>query len=347
VPFFFVALLVLGYILLIGPVDYFLVKSVLKRMELTWITFPAIVIIVSLAAYWFAYWIKGDKLRVNQVELVDFDASSGQVRGVFWSHVFSPRSDAYHFALAPAAPGGPRIDDPDVQLSWMGRETDLLGGAYMASPGSSYFGRPYEITPDLREIDGARISMWSTKSILGRWSGRSDPPLSTQLREVADQMLDGHITNDLSVQLGRARLLYDRWVYDLRNIDPGQTIDLASFAGPQSITTWFGAQTNVDYYSTQARDVSNLIQQMSFARALADAGGTDIGPNRYQSTCDLSPMLTTGRAVLIAQVDATQSTRLVRKNAAGESAPLGMPDDHRWTIYRILIPVAAESTPAN
>src|SRR5262249_6523320 len=44
VPFQWVAFFIFIYILLIGPVDYLLVKKLLKRMELTWLTFPAIVI---------------------------------------------------------------------------------------------------------------------------------------------------------------------------------------------------------------------------------------------------------------------------------------------------------------
>ena len=49
IPFAAVAAMILGYIVLIGPGDYFLVKKLLKRMELTWITFPLWVILVSAA----------------------------------------------------------------------------------------------------------------------------------------------------------------------------------------------------------------------------------------------------------------------------------------------------------
>ena len=47
VPFGWVAFFIFLYILLIGPGDYFLLKKVFKRMELTWITFPAIVLAVA------------------------------------------------------------------------------------------------------------------------------------------------------------------------------------------------------------------------------------------------------------------------------------------------------------
>ncbi|MEO0530681.1 MAG: hypothetical protein AAF266_08915, partial [Planctomycetota bacterium] len=70
-PFLLIVGLVVLYLLLIGPGDYFLVKRVLGRVEATWVTFPLLVLGTSAAAYVGAYWLKGDKLRVNQVEMID------------------------------------------------------------------------------------------------------------------------------------------------------------------------------------------------------------------------------------------------------------------------------------
>ena len=73
IPFGWVAGFIFLYILLIGPGDYFFLKKVLKRMELTWITFPTIVVTVSLLAYYAAYVVKGTDLRVNKIDVVDID----------------------------------------------------------------------------------------------------------------------------------------------------------------------------------------------------------------------------------------------------------------------------------
>ena len=73
VSFGWVALLIVLYILLIGPVEYFFLKRVLGRLELTWITFPIIVLTVSLAAYFTAYALKGRDLKVNKIDVVDVD----------------------------------------------------------------------------------------------------------------------------------------------------------------------------------------------------------------------------------------------------------------------------------
>ncbi len=46
-------------------------------MELTWITFPTIVVTVSLVAYYAAYMLKGNDLLVNKVDVVDIDQAAG------------------------------------------------------------------------------------------------------------------------------------------------------------------------------------------------------------------------------------------------------------------------------
>ncbi|MBI3836813.1 MAG: hypothetical protein HY288_02615, partial [Planctomycetia bacterium] len=126
VPFWLVALLVVTYIACIGPLDYFIVKRVLRRMEATWLTFSITVLVFSAVAYGLAYGLKGRELRVNQVDLVDFDAESNLVRGTSWSNVFSPRMDGYDLSLRKAV--GPEGDAPAVIFSWQGLPGNGFGG---------------------------------------------------------------------------------------------------------------------------------------------------------------------------------------------------------------------------
>ena len=70
ISFGWVAIFIVLYILLIGPVEYFFLKKVLGRLELTWVTFPIIVLTVSAAAYFTAYAVKGRDLKVNKVDVV-------------------------------------------------------------------------------------------------------------------------------------------------------------------------------------------------------------------------------------------------------------------------------------
>ena len=105
ISFGWVALFILFYIVLVGPLDYFILKKVFKRLELTWITFPVLVLIVSVAAYATAYYVKGDDLRINKIDLVEIDLHGpGQVYGQSWFTLFSPRIQNYTIGLEPVAP---------------------------------------------------------------------------------------------------------------------------------------------------------------------------------------------------------------------------------------------------
>ncbi len=81
VSFGWVALLIVLYILLIGPIEYYFLKRVLGRLELTWVTFPIIVLTVSALAYFSAYAVKGRDLKVNKIDVVDVDPASGASTG--------------------------------------------------------------------------------------------------------------------------------------------------------------------------------------------------------------------------------------------------------------------------
>ena len=107
VPFGWVAFFIFLYILLIGPGDYLFLKKVVKRMELTWVTFPLIVVTVSLLAYYAAYVVKGNELRVNKIDIVDVDQPAGIMRGSSWLNVFSPQNRDYSVAVVPL-----RLDRP-------------------------------------------------------------------------------------------------------------------------------------------------------------------------------------------------------------------------------------------
>ena len=100
-PFWMVVAMLLAYVVLIGPLDYYLVRRVARRMVLTWVTFPLMIVAVSATACFLAWDLKGDKVRLHQVDVVDVDATAGLVRGTSWAELFSPRADTYNLAARP------------------------------------------------------------------------------------------------------------------------------------------------------------------------------------------------------------------------------------------------------
>ncbi len=103
IPFTWVLVFILFYIALVGPLDYFILKKLFKRLELTWVTFPLTVIVVSVAAYFVAYTLKGDDLRINKVDVVEIDLNQpSQVYGQTFFTLFSPRVQSYTIGMEPA-----------------------------------------------------------------------------------------------------------------------------------------------------------------------------------------------------------------------------------------------------
>ena len=80
VRFAWVAGLLVLYILVLGPVDFFGLHR-LGRPQWTWGTFPLIVIAFCLLAIWLSQRWKGSRVAVNQLDVVDVELEQGHGPG--------------------------------------------------------------------------------------------------------------------------------------------------------------------------------------------------------------------------------------------------------------------------
>jgi hypothetical protein len=236
ISFGWVALFILFYIVLIGPLDYLLLKKVFKRLELTWITFPVLVLIVSVAAYATAYYVKGDDLRINKVDLVEIDLHGpGQVYGTSWFTLFSPRIQNYTVGLEPVAPdwggrwsaGDAEVPVPPVMLATFDGPEPSLGGT-----SQSLFRRPYEYAADAGGILRIPVPVWATRTFTSSWRAplkdQGDPghppPIQAELRLSRDgKAISGVITNNLPAELQGTMLFFQGQWYTLGDLVPGES----------------------------------------------------------------------------------------------------------------------------
>jgi hypothetical protein len=269
ISFGWVALFILIYIVVVGPLDYLFLKKVVKRLELTWITFPTVVLVVSAVAYFTAYAIKGNDLRINKVDLVDIDLVEGQGKarsyGQTWFTLFSPRIQLYTIGIEPGTPiwaAAPAEGKPSasVLVSWMGRPDSNFGG-YDRPRSQSLFRRSYEYAPDGSGLLGVPIQVWSSKSFTARWEAPLDPnhmPFRVDLRHPADaenpkgnpKDLTGSITNLLPFALLEATLIYGDGdamphTFPLGRLEANETkqIDIHRNQGGNDLSLWAPAST--------------------------------------------------------------------------------------------------------
>lgn len=178
ISFGWVAIFIVLYTLLIGPVEYYVLKKVFKRLELTWITFPIIVLTVSAVAYFSAYALKGSDMKVNKVDLLDIDPATNRVYGRTWFTIFSPRIDTYKIGVEPndkwvsATNGQP---DGGATLDWTGAGSGRKGSFFRRSyhyqqspPGDAAIGTYAD------GLVNVPIQVWSTKAFMAQWSGPID-----------------------------------------------------------------------------------------------------------------------------------------------------------------------------
>ncbi|HQR07331.1 MAG TPA: hypothetical protein PLN21_10945 [Gemmatales bacterium] len=352
ISFAVVALFIALYIILIGPVDYFVLKKVFKRLEYTWITFPTVVLLVSLAAYYGAYYLKGDKLRINKVDLVEIDIARERVMGMSWFAIFSPRLQNYNIDLEPQG-----VSSATPTLSWLGRYS-LYGGSRMTGQSQGgLFERDYDYTPNATGLRQIPIQVWSQKSLEGRWLGtmdRSRPPIESSL--VKERLyITGKIRSKLPGKLYGAKLLFADKVWNLGDMEPDKEYDLSKLdqnsAGVMS-ANYFERKLSRSGDNAQQPDFAADMNGLLFASRSSD-GNTK--PNEFLRFLNQSWRLKDyGEAVLVGTLadeygDAVKvnqggslGTKLKLSNGAGADLVTGTM--RQSTFLRVFIPVKESST---
>ena len=337
-PFLAVVGLVIVYLGLIGPGDYWLVTRVLKRPEATWITFPLIVVATSAAAYLGSYWLKGDQLRINQIEVVDVDCASGDARGMVLTHLFSPRAERYDLSLVANDPAGEPIKPEELSLAWLGRPGSGLGGTQRSHtliggglrPDYTIDATPLLATSPSDALQRVPVQVWSTKTFLGRWRAQVGGLPLADLSPDGDGLIEGNLTNDTGTKLADCRLLYGDWAWRLGDLLNGQTATIDSAAtgsaAPLKISSLLreNEQRNGEY------SIETIAERLSIGASRS--GGATQPASDYFPSNDLTHLLDLGHALLLARVEGDPRSQLER---GGES--LFDEQNNYWTFVRYVI----------
>jgi hypothetical protein len=244
IPFGYVALFIVLYILVVGPLDFILLKFVFKRLEWTWITFPAVVLGVSVIAYFAAYALKGRDLKMNKIDVVDFDLRTSlddkrrptnvHAYGNTFFTILSPRIQNYTIGVEPNPEfWGDKAEKPRTAdlVAWMGRPSG--GMNEMRRSGSAgFFRKPYEFTEDASGLRGVPIPVWTTKAFCSSWEqSLAAPPFTvdlvyhTKLVDGRQVKITGKLDNHLGVDLFDCWLIYQEECFPLpgglKRIDRG------------------------------------------------------------------------------------------------------------------------------
>jgi hypothetical protein len=354
IPFGWVAFFIFIYVLLIGPGDYFFLKRVLKRMELTWITFPLIVVTVSTLAYFAAYKLKGNDLLVNKLDLVDIDQPEGLVRGTTWSNLFSPRNRDYAIRSIPLAideppaenkPGtsvgdAPRIPaGADVVMTWFSSPEEQFGSMGSSSRRFNFVGGGYSYEPvnSVQGLQDVRIPIWSTKCITARWFGPSRPVLESDLQPFGTDRLSGTITNRLDIPLDDTILAYGSHVWIIGKVEPGASFLVQLITNDRNLSSYLKEKYR-DFLpapnpNRQTKlDSAGIITGVMFHDSISTLTTERLIGNGPLHELDLTGQLALERPMLVARVNRPGSRLLI-----DNEPPTKL---EQKTVLRVILPLS-------
>jgi hypothetical protein len=342
VPFWAIMGLAVVYLLLVGPADYFLLRRLGVPMQWTWLSSTLVIVVFGGAAVILGPHIKGREVQLHQAEVVDVDVASSRQRGHVWFNVYSPDARRYDLSIQPAG------DDVSERLmAWQGLAGGALGGMSVDAQWADTAGQgpSYAFSPRLDALEGVPLQVWSSKSFVAQWHGRTGPLLRAELRDET-QLPVGSIVNRSNLVFSECLLAYDRWAYDLGTLRPGQGAEFDALSKRSELRTVLtGRKIIFDDSKDKFRqettpfdqtslDAGYIVRAMLFHEAAGGDHYTGLDNDRH-SMLDFSRLLRTGRAVLVARVleaEAATSRIVCDGKPAAENA-------QRALYYRFVIPV--------
>jgi hypothetical protein len=343
IGFPWVAALVIGYLLVLGPLDYWFVDRFTQRPWLAWLTLPLVVLGTCIAAAMFSGASKRtDTPQLNHAELVDFDLTTGRTRGSCWATLYSPQARLFDVTLAPRNPDGTPTAGARPLVSWLGLPGTGLGGMQAAGEPLDVTGVGYREANDLRELEGVPVLTAATKSFAAQWTAERSaaaPSLSFELSTNEEGLVIGSVTNNTGARLANAYLLHGHWGYYLGDLQPGTPLEIGPQLRANRVKSILarralpGIASDQGTFLADRANAAELLTVMMFYEAVGGEAFAGL-PSQYQSRLDLSHLLALDRAILVASATGTGSQW--QQADAGE--PLSATDDSSTILYRFVLP---------
>ncbi len=87
------------YVLLVGPVNYLLLRR-WRKLDLAWVTIPALTLAFSVGGYGLGYRMRGNDVIINQISILPLPADGGRAAVRSYVGIFSPTRGDYDVQVA-------------------------------------------------------------------------------------------------------------------------------------------------------------------------------------------------------------------------------------------------------
>jgi hypothetical protein len=365
---------ILGVLLLIlGPVDYFLIAKRWRKPRATWVTLLLVSVgccclLISLQRRW-----KPTSPSLNYLEIVNIDVESRRIKGHAYAHMYAGKRGEFQLGTRPNPEGmlgllqsGPQNGSsnstkrmPKILLDWFGQPGKSLGG-FDSTIATDRILPPYEIVRSIQNSGSSMASIQSqwnslgipeagTKAIECSWTDDLAESLDfSKLENIpgAIDLLNGSVTNALPVDLLNGQLLYRGRFYSLPlKIRPGERSSFSVTIVPKDLTRKLQRRINVDgkdqsaaWNSSDTSNLKRLAEILAFHRSAGGSSYTGM-IHRYLAHLDHSELLRTDRAILFAELEKPQLAWQIQRNSVDVDTDNGT----QATFVRIVLPVAKPS----
>lgn len=196
-----------AYILLIGPINYLVLRR-LDRREWAWITMPVLIIAFAAGAYGFGSLLRGTDLIVNEVAIVRGSPGATEGTAQVYLGVFSPTRGTYQLRV----PGGALLSSPT--------SGEFMGGNLTTTMLDVLQGDPAQV----RDLG---VGFGSLRTVRAE-TAVSVPLVQAELR-LDDGRLTGTVTNASDELLSKPAVVLGGTVAKLADLAPGAsaTVDVA------------------------------------------------------------------------------------------------------------------------
>jgi hypothetical protein len=344
VPFELIAGLGLLYVACLYPLDWWLTSRG-GRPALAWLSLPVIVALFSGLAWGAGRRWKAAEWQSSLAGIVDVDAVSGLMRGRSWAGTWSPANALLDVAASSAADVGGA--GTDVAVSWSAAAGRGLGGTDAPAPHPALGARDYAYADGLAGLTGVPIAADSSRLFEAAWAARTEERdaqamIQAALVRDAQAALRGSIESRLPFALEDCVLVHAGWLYDVGRLEPGGRFEPAAGRGPRSLA---GALTRrvaakdrdvAERWDATAADVARILEIAGLYRAAGGSAYTGLEAGRL-ARLDLSPVLDTGRAVLVGRGPAGTDWR--GRAAAGQDSTSDLAPAAQTAVWRFVLPL--------
>lgn len=190
-----IGLFLLAYLIVLVPANYIVLRRK-RRLELAWLTTPAIVILFTIGAYAIGYTMKGGSLRLCEATVIESSSGARYARMVTNASLFSPARRSYDVAVA----------DPSAI-------SQMIATSPGDEPPPTYLG-------DTSVMPSVGMAMWSSKAFESVGGADLGGAIEASLKQIGGD-ISGQITNNTAVDFHDCVVVFGSARVDIGRLSKG------------------------------------------------------------------------------------------------------------------------------